>query len=126
MHGDRHTIPPWGAAGGREGVTAEFWVNRDRSDAQQIPSKIISHRIKQGDVFSVLTPGAGGYGDPNERAPAAVLEDVVNGRVSLEAAQALYGVVLHLRDGRYELDLDQTRRLREGELRDASPAPRIG
>jgi N-methylhydantoinase B len=121
LHGDRHTIPPWGAAGGLEGVTAEFWVNRDRSDAQKIPSKVISHTIKRGDVFSVLTPGAGGYGDPKEREPEAVLEDVVNGRVSVEAAQALYGVVVHRREGRFELDPDETLRLR-GRVSEASPS----
>lgn len=120
LHGDRHTIPPWGAAGGLEGVVAEFWVNRGRPDAEQITSKVISHAIKRGDVFSVMTPGAGGYGNPKERDPDAVLEDVMNDRVSVEAAQALYGVVVHRRDGRLQLDPNQTRRLR-ASVADATP-----
>jgi hypothetical protein len=41
-----------------------------------------------------------------------VLADVVNGRVSVEAAQALYGVVVRRREGQFELDPDETLRLR--------------
>jgi N-methylhydantoinase B len=40
-------------------------------------------------------PGGGGYGDPFARDPQAVLADVVDGYVSLEAAQRDYGVVIH-------------------------------
>ena len=39
-------------------------------------------------------PGGGGYGDPFERDPNAVLEDVLNGYVSIEAAAREYGVVI--------------------------------
>jgi N-methylhydantoinase B len=39
-------------------------------------------------------PGGGGYGDPFERDPRAVLDDVLNGYVSLEAARREYGVVI--------------------------------
>jgi len=38
--------------------------------------------------------GGGGYGDPFERDPNAVLEDVLNGYVSIEAAARDYGVVI--------------------------------
>jgi N-methylhydantoinase B len=39
-------------------------------------------------------PGGGGYGDPFQRPVAMVLHDVVNGYVSLEAAERDYGVVV--------------------------------
>ena len=42
-------------------------------------------------------PGGGGYGPPFERDPQAVLDDVVNGYVSVEAAEASYGVVIRCR-----------------------------
>jgi N-methylhydantoinase B len=44
-----------------------------------------------------------------ERDPALVLEDVIEGYVSLQAAQDIYGVVI--RDNR--VDADATRALRE-------------
>ena len=41
--------------------------------------------------------GLGGYGPAFERDPAAVLEDVLDGIVSIESAERQYGVVI--RDG---------------------------
>jgi len=40
----------------------------------------------------LVLPGGGGYGDPRERAPDKVLQDVVNGYISVEAAEREYGV----------------------------------
>ena len=64
------------------------------SKAQDIP-------LKPGDRVRVGTPGGGGYGNPFERDPAAVSEDVRLGRYTSEEALALFGVVLtpdHLPD----------------------------
>jgi N-methylhydantoinase B len=47
-----------------------------------------------GDVMAVSQAGGGGYGDPLERDPARVAEDVVGGYVSKGLAEAIYGVVL--------------------------------
>jgi N-methylhydantoinase B len=46
------------------------------------------------DVFAVTWQGGGGYGDPLEREPDAVLHDVRAGIVSPDAARAIYGVVV--------------------------------
>ena len=53
-------------------------------------------------------PGGGGVGDPRERDPQAVLRDVVDGYVSIEAAQdAIYGVTIRQqREGRVLLPED--------------------
>ena len=52
-------------------------------------------------------PGGGGVGDPRERDPQAVLRDVVDGYVSLEAARDVYGVTIRRkRDGRVVLPED--------------------
>jgi N-methylhydantoinase B len=52
----------------------------------------------------------GGYGDPLERDPQLVRNDVANSIVSLAAARQIYGVVL--REQGLELDLEATRQLR--------------
>jgi len=39
-------------------------------------------------------PGGGGYGDPLERSPQLVLNDVINGYVSVAGAEREYGVVV--------------------------------
>ena len=50
--------------------------------------------VKRGDRFTILTPGAGGYGNPFERPAEQVADDVEKGFVTVEAARRLYGVVL--------------------------------
>jgi N-methylhydantoinase B len=37
-------------------------------------------------------PGGGGYGDPRDRDPAALAEDIRNGYVTPEGARRDYGV----------------------------------
>ncbi|AEA24661.1 Hydantoinase B/oxoprolinase [Pseudonocardia dioxanivorans CB1190] len=47
-----------------------------------------------GTLVRVRTPGAGGWGDPHRRDPAAVLRDVRDGYVSVEGARRDYGVAV--------------------------------
>ncbi len=49
--------------------------------------------VLKGQVVRVVTTGGGGWGDPLQRELDLVLRDVVEGRVSLAAAEADYGVV---------------------------------
>jgi N-methylhydantoinase B len=50
--------------------------------------------IKRGDVFRHVLAGAGGWGDPLERDPHAVLRDVRNELLSPQKAEADYGVII--------------------------------
>ncbi|MFR2693813.1 MAG: hypothetical protein ACLTBV_27190 [Enterocloster bolteae] len=45
-----------------------------------------------GDEIGYESAGGGGYGDPLERAPELVLQDVLDERVSYETAEQVYGV----------------------------------
>lgn len=60
------------------------------------------------DVFYVYWPGGGGYGDPLDRDPDRVLQDVESGAVSPSAAEHRYGVVI---DGD-DVDIDATEQRR--------------
>ena len=76
------------------------------------------------DVYAVLWSAAAGYGDPFERDPERVREDVVENRaVSRDAAREIYGVVIGEHGA---LDLDTTRQLRAerraGRRRKGTPA----
>jgi hypothetical protein len=66
----------------------------------------------------VTWSAAGGFGDPTEREPGAVRDDVENRDVTRESARAIYGVVL---DGAGEVDRAATDSLR-AELRAARVA----
>jgi N-methylhydantoinase B len=51
-------------------------------------------RMKRGDVFAVSWQGGGGFGDPLERDPAAVLDDLRRGLISPAMATDIHGVAL--------------------------------
>ena len=93
---ERCRFPPWGAMGGRPGQPFRVILNRG-TPAEQVIGKIDLLEVEAGDVVTVLTPGAGGYGDPLLRDPAAVLRDVRLGLVSPDSARRDYGVAI--RDG---------------------------
>ncbi len=50
--------------------------------------------VKDRSVLYMRLANGGGYGDPLDREPEAVLRDVANGLVSREVAQEIYGVAL--------------------------------
>ncbi|MBM3679515.1 MAG: hydantoinase B/oxoprolinase family protein, partial [Actinobacteria bacterium] len=88
---DRQRIPPYGLDGGRPGAIGSTVLNPGREDERPIHSKD-TVRLRQGDVVSFRCSGSGGFGDPGERSPEAVAEDVREGRISAEAARTHYGV----------------------------------
>jgi N-methylhydantoinase B len=58
-----------------------------------MPSKFILS-ARPGDVFRMVLAGGGGYGDPLERDPERVAEDVREEKLSLAYARREYAVVL--------------------------------
>ncbi|MEU7813762.1 hydantoinase B/oxoprolinase family protein [Pseudonocardia sp. NPDC049154] len=65
--------------------------------------------IGLGDAIFVHWQSGGGYGDPLRRDPAAVAEDVIEAKVSAEAAADVYGVVLTA-DGEVDAAATEARR----------------
>jgi N-methylhydantoinase B len=68
--------------------------------------------IGKNDVLYMRMSSGGGYGDPLEREPERVLNDVEDAIVSREEAKEIYGVVIAVND--LVLDLAATDKLREG------------
>jgi N-methylhydantoinase B len=64
-----------------------------------------------GDTITFVSAGGGGYGDPFERDPAAVAQDVLYGYVSIEKAKEDYGVVID--PDSLKVDQDATKNLRK-------------
>ena len=92
---DHGRVGPQGALGGQDGACNTVTVYRGGeaytplhlSKDQDIP-------IRPGDIVAVGTPGGGGYGDPFERDPGAVLRDVQKGYYTGEQARDLFHVEL--------------------------------
>jgi N-methylhydantoinase B len=64
-----------------------------RGELEYLPAKFETQEMPQ-DVFEHTWSGGGGYGDPLDRQPEKVLTDVLNDAVSVQAAEAFYGVVI--------------------------------
>jgi N-methylhydantoinase B len=90
---ERSVTPAWGLFGGRDAVGPDVVVNEGREDERHM-LKVNAHPVAGGGVVELRTGGGGGFGDPLERDPERVREDVLDGYVSIEAAAREYGVVL--------------------------------
>ncbi|WP_436348675.1 hydantoinase B/oxoprolinase family protein [Natronorubrum sp. FCH18a] len=114
---DRTRSAPWGVFGGKSARPSRFLRNPDTDAEVELESKSTT-QLNPDDVVSIQTPGGGGYGNPLERDPEAVLEDVRNEKVSPEAAREAYGVEL---TDETSVDNDATA-ARRSELRDTAAA----
>jgi N-methylhydantoinase B len=104
--------PPAGRAGGQPGGGSSIMVNPGRSDAFEVTVDRGSVALKEGDVLRIAQAGGGGYGDPLSRPVDEVLADVREGYVSQAAARDSYGVAVRNRNGGWEVDDEETGRLR--------------
>ncbi|MGI6854544.1 hydantoinase B/oxoprolinase family protein [Mesorhizobium sp. 1B3] len=100
--------PPWGIDGGMSGGTGRAIINPGTDRERILAPLSDGNRLVRGDILRIETGGGGGYGHPFDRPVAKVLEDVLGGYVSSEAARSLYGVEIVAR----RVDEVATQRLR--------------
>lgn len=111
LEGEGNKYAPWGIFGGQSGTPGAVQVyNTDTGETVDLPSKFPCRKTRPGDTLRTVSPCGGGYGNPLERSPGAVLEDVLDGYVSVASAQRDYGVVIAPET--VELDLAATAALR--------------
>ena len=105
---DRHDDPPWGVFGGKEGHGGRVEIHNDADPAAvaQHPAKFSGLRTAAGDVMTYLSPCGGGYGNPRERDPHKVLDDILDGYITPEHAAEAYGVAVMAVDDGYGWALD--------------------
>ena len=101
-----------GLDGGKEGAAGAFYRVTPDGTITKMGHKTTSFPLKKGDIIRVETPGAGGYGDPMKREPEKVLKDVIEKKVSVEAAKKDYGVVVVSDGVHYQVDEQATKALR--------------
>jgi N-methylhydantoinase B len=87
---DRARIAPWGLAGGKPGGCGAIILNPNDPKPRALPSKVWGFRLAPGDRVSIVTPGAGGWGDPDQRPLDQVRADVEDGVLRAERAAAEY------------------------------------
>ena len=114
---ERSLCPPFGARGGKEGKGNAYSIATVKEpvpeavlqtmavlsiprllteypNASQPNLKLREKFVARGFIATSKAGGGGGYGSPLERDPEAVLDDVINGYVSLNSAETDYGVTI--------------------------------
>ena len=119
VRSDRRRFRPYGLYGGYAGRPSRNVLNPDK-EARLLDSKVTMH-LRRGDVFRHELPGGGGWGDPLDRDPSNVLNDVRNEYISVEGANRDYGVVID--SSTWTVDLVATRNLRESRRRSRGEMP---
>ena len=95
VRSDRQVHRPYGLQGGLPGERSSNLLIREDGSLERLPP-MFGAVLQPGDVFHHRMPGGGGWGDPRDRDPEAVAQDVRAEKVTRAAAREHYGV--HLRD----------------------------
>jgi N-methylhydantoinase B len=109
---DRSILACWGVKGGRAGRPFEVTIDPGGPDERTIDALADAEPVPAGTVIRIRTTGGGGWGDPLDRDPAAVVRDVLWGKVSRPAAAQEYGVVVTGSQDEPEFDARATEQLR--------------
>ncbi|MDK2986790.1 MAG: N-methylhydantoinase [Clostridia bacterium] len=107
---ERGIIKPWGLFEGKSGSNSSCLLKDLEGNIKQLPTKITT-KVPSGYTIIYQTPGAGGYENPLLREPDRVLNDVLEGLVSIERARSEYGVVIEMDSE--SVNYEETEKLRE-------------
>ena len=128
IHGDREEVTPPGVMGGANGGPNRLVLNMGTPEERSLGMFATNVPLTNGDALDFISNGGGGYGDPLEREPEVVLEEVIDGFLSVEAARDVYGVVVDVIDPEvhdFRVDAEATARRRR-ELADSPLPPGYG
>src|SRR5207245_10021612 len=100
-----------GSFGGEDGLVAWCRKDPDPPREEELPAKVTGIPFAAGEFIEFREPNAAGYGDPLERQPEAVREDILDDFTTFELARDAYGVVF-ADETALEIDRDATDALR--------------
>lgn len=109
LEGDGHKYEPWGFEGGNNGKVGALSIRLPNGSEKSLPSKIPNTSVKKDSSLKMTGPCGGGYGNPLERSPEAVLSDYLDDYILIDQARKDYGVVITNDE---QLDLEKTTKLR--------------
>ena len=93
MRSDRRRFLPYGLNNGCPGTPS--WNLRNTGTAAQAAIPVMPMEavvFAQGETFLHVSGGGGGHGNPLDRAPEAVLDDIREERFTADYAQDVYEV----------------------------------
>ena len=92
--GLRQRVGAPGLYGAGPGAVGRFILHPGTNREEKLPGSFSERPVEKGTVVRVETPSGAGFGEPLERDPESVQADVMHGKVSVEAAERIYGVVV--------------------------------
>lgn len=92
VQGHRHALQ--GFVGGESGAGNHVILDFGGANEQFVTELAFNYESKPGELILFQSGGGGGWGPAIERDPEAVLDDVLNELVSVEAAAERYGVII--------------------------------
>jgi N-methylhydantoinase B len=114
VRSDKRKHPPHGLFGGQDGSPS--WNIVNPGQGQRILPSLMTEveTLNRGDLYRHIMAGGGGFGNPFERKPEKVLQDVIEEKVSPERARIDYGVAIAMTSAGPVVDLEGTTALRGG------------
>jgi N-methylhydantoinase B len=101
---------PWSLDGGEQGT--HNYLEYAHGDGRERHGRVARVELSDGDRVRSVTATGGGFGDPRDRDPERVRDDVLDDYVTVEAAESVYGVAIDPQT--LALDAAGTARLRAG------------
>ena len=108
IRSDKRRFRPYGLHGGHQGSSSMNILNPG-SDEAILPTMSVGQMVNDSVIFHKMASG-GGWGDPLERDPDMVRQDLWDEKVTLLHAREIYGVIID--PITYEIDNDGTQALR--------------
>jgi N-methylhydantoinase B len=106
---EKAETPRFAIKGGKEGLRNNLFIQfSDKAEKRILKTPNLG--LTEKDRIRGIAGGGCGYGDPLEREPELVREDVINGYVTIERAASDYGVVIN--PVNFEIDIKGTSELR--------------
>lgn len=102
VESEGHKYPPRGLFGGSDGTPSQLIREKVDGSEIQLPSKLPHHPFGKDEAIVAVRACGGGYGNPFERNPEDVLDDVLDEYITAEQAFSQYGV--RIVDGRVDMD----------------------
>ena len=120
LRSDKRLHPPYGLEGGRPGSPSMNILTTASGD--KTLRTMTQHPVRENEMISHFLAGGGGWGDPLDRDPALVAEDIRNEKVSVRHAHDAYGVDVD--SVTFNVNEEVTKRLR-ALMRKTGPAKSI-
>ncbi|MFC1849317.1 hydantoinase B/oxoprolinase family protein [candidate division CSSED10-310 bacterium] len=112
--GDGDVEPAFGLFGGKDSTLNKIELRMPDGSVYQTTSKDLVENVATDTILFQQAGGGGGYGDPFQRDPAIVAQEVKNGLISIRKAEQEYGVIIDPLT--LELRTEETTKLRSPDV----------